>query len=95
MKIKVCDKFKNRLVGVMFKRKKIDKCYYFPNCNSIHTFFCFQNIDIVMTDKNNNILYEYNNLKPWKIILPKKDVKNVYEFPIGTKKKEKLSIINR
>lgn len=92
---KTCNKFKDRLIGVMFKKKKIDRCYYFPNCNSIHTFFCFQNIDIVMTDKNNNIIYEYNNFKPWKIILPKKDVKNVYEFPANTSKKEKLSIINR
>lgn len=95
MEIKVCNKFKDRLIGIMFKKKKIDRCYYFPNCNSIHTFFCFQNIDIVMTDKNNNIIYEYNNFKPWKIILPKKYVTSVYEFPANISKKEKLSTINR
>jgi hypothetical protein len=48
-----------------------------------------------MTDKNNNILYEYKNLKPFRIILPKRNVKNVYEFPINTSEKEKLSTINR
>lgn len=95
MEIKVCNKFKDRLFGIMFKRRKIDICYYFPNCNSIHTFFCFQNIDLIMTDKNNNILYEYINLKPWRIILPKKYVKNVYEFPSNTNKKEIESTINR
>lgn len=95
MKIKECKNIKDRFFGIMFKRKKIDKCYFFPNCNSIHTFFCFQNIDIIMTDKNNNILFEFNDFKPWNIILPKKKVKNVYEFPSNTSKKEKLSTINR
>lgn len=95
MKVKVCKSFKNRLFGIMFKKKKLNMCYYFPNCNSIHTFFCFQNIDVIMADKNNNILYEYKNLKPWKIIFPKKYVKNIYEFPANTSKKEIESTINR
>lgn len=72
--------FKNRLCGFMFK-KNIDCCYCFPKCNSIHTFFMLKCIDVVMTDKNNNILYSYQNLKPWRVIFPKKGVYYVYEFP--------------
>ena len=63
---------------------QINKILCFPRCNSIHTFFMFQNIDIVMADKNNNVLYTYYNVKPWKVILPKKGVYYTYEFPVNT-----------
>lgn len=68
----------------MFIRKKLDFGVCFPNCNSIHTFFMFQSIDVVMTDINNKILYIYQNFKPWKIILPKKNVYYTYELPLGS-----------
>ena len=67
----------------MFKIKKINYGLCFPKCNSIHTFFMFQTIDIIMTDKNNKILHLYPNFKPNKIILPKKDVYYTYELPIN------------
>ena len=40
----------------------------------------FQNIDVIMTDKTNKILYTYENIKPNRIILPKKNVYYTYEF---------------
>lgn len=67
----------------MFK-KNIKYCIYFPNCNSIHTFFMKEPIDVIMTDKNYNILYIYKNFKPWRIILPKKNVKHVFEYPYNS-----------
>ena len=82
-KIKYCNSFIDRLFGMMFKRKKNNLVYCFPNCNSIHTFFMFQNIDVIMTDKNNNILYTYKNLKPNKVIFPKKNVFYTYEISHG------------
>ena len=66
-----CITFRQRLLGFMMK-KKADYALIFPNCNSIHTFFMKMNIDVIMCDKDNNILYVYNNLKPNKVILPKK-----------------------
>ena len=75
-----CISFKSRLLGMMFMRKQQEKIYRFPKCNSIHTFFMFQNIDVIMTDKDNNILYTYENLKPNKVIPPKKNVYYTYEF---------------
>lgn len=75
-----CNTFIKRLIGMSFKRKKQDYIYCFPKCNSIHTFFMFQNIDVIMTDKDNNILYTYENLKPNKVIPPKKNVYYTYEF---------------
>ncbi len=43
----------------------------------------FQPIDVIMTDVNHKILYLYSNLKPCKIILPKKNVYYTYECPLN------------
>ena len=83
IKIKYCTNFFSRLIGFMFK-KSINHCLCFPKCNSIHTFFMLKPIDIVMTDKNYNILYIYKNVKPFKIILPKNKVYYTFEFPTNT-----------
>ena len=80
IKVYYVDKFYNRFIGLMFK-KNIDYCLCFPKCNSIHTFFMLESIDVIMTDKDNNILYTYKNLKPWRVILPKRNVYYTYEFP--------------
>ncbi len=82
--IKICKNFKNRLLGLMFKKEKINYALCFPKCNSIHTFFMKQNIDIVMTDINNTVIYIVKGLKPWRIILPKKNVYYTYEFSENT-----------
>lgn len=80
--LKYATSFKDRLLGFMFK-KNINYCLCFPKCNSIHTFFMLSKIDVVMTDKDNNILYTFYGLKPWKVILPKRGVYYTYEFPNG------------
>lgn len=75
-----CNTFLKRLFGMMFKKRKQKIIYCFPKCNSIHTFFMFQNIDVIMTDKENKIMYTYQNIKPNCLILPKKNVYYTYEF---------------
>lgn len=80
--IKMCDSFFKRLKGFMFK-KNIDYGLCFKKCNSIHTFFMFKKIDVIMTDKDNKILYIFNGLGPCRIILPKKNVYYTYEIPNG------------
>lgn len=77
-----CKTFTSRLLGFMFK-KNIDKALLFNHCNSIHTFFMKKNIDVIMCDKTNNILYYYNNLPKNKIILPKKNVYKTIELPVN------------
>ena len=81
--VKLCSNFKDRLLGLMFKKEKLDYCLCFPKCNSIHTFFMKQNIDVFMTDKNNKVIYIIKNLKPWKLILHKNNVYYTYEFSTG------------
>lgn len=75
-----CISFFSRLKGFMFK-KNINNSLLFNKCNSIHTFFMKENIDVIMCDKNNKILYYYKSLSKNKIILPKKNVYKVYETP--------------
>ncbi|MBQ2872480.1 MAG: DUF192 domain-containing protein [Bacilli bacterium] len=64
-------------------KKKIDYALLFNNCNSIHTFFMKKNIDVIMCDKNNVILYYYNDLAKNRIILPKKNVNKTIELPVN------------
>lgn len=80
--LRICNSFFSRLIGFMFK-KDINCALMFNKCNSIHTCFMRKNIDVIMCDKDNNILYYYNNLKKWKVILPKKGVYIVYECPVN------------
>ena len=80
IKIYEAKTFKQRLLGLMFK-KNIDYCLLFKKCNSIHTFFMKEKIDVVMTDKNNKVIYIKKNMKKNRIILPKKNVYYTYEFP--------------
>ena len=63
--------------------KNINIALLFNHCNSVHTFFMYSNIDVIMCDKNNIVLYYYRNLGKNKIILPKKNVSKVYETPVA------------
>lgn len=81
--IKEARKFEDRLFGLMFK-KNINHGLLFKNCRSIHTFFMFEEIDVIATDKNDNIIKKYKGLKPWKILIAPKNTKNIYELPKDT-----------
>ena len=96
LEIKVCNNIFNRFLGFMFK-KKINYGLCFPKCNSIHTFFMLTPIDVIMTDKNYNIIYIFKELKSNKIILPKKNVYYTFELPTNKfnfKEKEKIKVFN-
>ncbi len=83
LKVKEAKSFKDRLFGLMFK-KNINYCLLFRNCKSIHTFFMLDKIDIVATDKNDNIIKVYKEVKPCRIIIAPKKTKNIYELPKKT-----------
>lgn len=82
IEITECKSFFSRLRGFMFK-KNINNALLFNNCNSIHTFFMKSNIDVIMCDKNNNILYYFNDLGKNKVVLPKKNVYKTIELPVN------------
>lgn len=77
-----CKSFFSRFKGFMLD-KNIDKALLFDKCNSIHTFFMRENIDVIMCDSDNMILFYYRNLGKNRIILPKRGVRKVFETPSG------------
>ena len=77
-----CISFFSRFRGFMLK-KNIDHALLFNKCNSIHTFFMREDIDVIMLDKDNIIRYYYYNLGKNKIILPKKNIYKTIELPVG------------
>ena len=78
VEVKNCIHFKDRLMGLMFNTNITP--YYFPRCNSIHTFFMKRNIDVIMTDRNNKVVGVYKNVGKNKVITNKKAY-NTLELP--------------
>ena len=69
--VDIANNFKKKLLGLMGK-KNIQKGLFFPNTNSIHTFFMKEAIDIIMIDNDNNVIYYEKNLNPNRIVIKKK-----------------------
>lgn len=88
MEIKEAKTFTQKLKGLMFQRN-FDYILKFKT-NGIHTFFMKTNIDVILTDENGKIMYIYRNLKPNRIILPKKGVKYTFEMPVNYLKNKKI-----
>lgn len=91
------DSFSDRIKGLKFILEPINYGLLFSKKRWITTVFLCQKIDIIMTDKENNILYLYENVKSEKYFLPKRKVYNIYFLPLGTcrnfKVSDKLKII--
>ncbi len=83
-----------KIIGLMFK-KNINYALRL-RCNGIHTFFMREKIDVILTDKTNNVLFIYRNLNKNRIILPKKNVYYTYELPKNTIKEyiRKIRIVD-
>ena len=93
MKIITAIKFKDKLIGLMFK-KNINYGLLIKKCKSIHTFFMKENIDVILLDKNNKILSIKRNIKPNKIIIFKtKKRTNILELPNNSSKNLKVNDI--
>lgn len=82
--------FKDKLLGLCFKKNKINSIYLFYNCNAIHTFFMKQNIDVCMLDKSKKIVLLSENVNKNKIIY-KKGAYYTLEMPINTCKYLKIN----
>lgn len=84
-----------RLVGFMFQRN-ISTALVFKT-KSIHTFFMKENIDVIITNKDNITIDFKKNLEKNKIIF-NKNAYYIYELPNNfiknLKKGDKLELIN-
>lgn len=81
MKVIIAKSFKDKLIGLMGK-KNINYGLLIKNCKSIHTFFMFENIDVLLLDEENRILMINRNIKPNRILIFKnKKRTNILELP--------------
>ncbi len=87
-KIKLIEQvgFWNRFKGLKFVLEPIDYGLRFSKKKFVTTNFLCQRIDIVLTDKEDNILYIYEKMKTEKYILPRRKVYHVYFLPLNTAK---------
>ena len=69
--VEMANTFFKRLIGLMGK-KNIQKGLFFPKTKSIHTFFMKEEIDVIMLNKDNKIIYLKKNLTRNKIVIRKK-----------------------
>ena len=82
----IADTFYKRLTGLI-GYKNINFGMLFPKCNSIHTYFMKENIDIIGLDTNNEVIYKYENLN--------NDIKktSILELPANSSKKIRIGAI--
>lgn len=86
--------FYQRLMGLIGKTN-INYGMLFPKCNSIHTYFMKENIDIIGLDENNEVIYKYENLDKNRIIKIKNDINktSILELPANSSKKIRIGTI--
>lgn len=92
LNIKEAITFKDRLYGLI-GRKNIDYGMLFNRCNSIHTFFMKENIDIIGLNQHNVVIYKYENLGINRIITIHNKIINtkILELPQGYAKFIKMN----
>jgi len=90
----IANTFYKRLTGLI-GHKNINFGMLFPKCNSIHTYFMKENIDIIGLDTNNEVIYKYENLPKNRIIKINYDIKktSILELPANSSKKIKIGTI--
>lgn len=92
--IKTANNFYTRLTGLI-GQTNIDYGLLFPKCNSIHTYFMKENIDIIGLDENNEVIYKYENLDKNRVIRINNPIKktSILEMPANSTKKIKVGTI--
>lgn len=88
MKIIIAKTFKEKLMGLM-GRSNINYGMFFPNVNSIHTFFMKEAIDVIGLNKDMIIMEIHPNIKPNRILLLNHS-NHTLELPQNTSSKYKI-----
>lgn len=78
------ESFSARLIGLL-RHKTLDErnTLWIDRCSSIHTFFMRFAIDVVFVDDSLKVRACYENVKPWRLILPVWGARSVFEFAVG------------
>lgn len=84
VKLVEANTFWERLKGLKFVLGPLQYGVRFPKKKSSNTNFLFENIDVILTDKEDKILFLINNLGTEKKVRKRKNVYNTYFVPVGT-----------
>lgn len=97
IKLQEANTFWERFKGLKFILEPIDYGIRFPHKKFSTTNFLCQRIDIVLTDKEDKILYLFNDVGTEKYIFPRFKVYYTYFLPLGVASKlkvgDKLNVI--
>jgi hypothetical protein len=88
--IREMTKFMDRLIGLRFCFQTLDFAMKYPKKRRINTYFFFQKVDVILTDKNEKIIKLIENCPTEKKIRRKRKVYNIYFVPLGTVKELKV-----
>src|SRR3989442_9931953 len=84
-RVNIADSIAGRLIGLLGRRSlKPDGGVWIVPANSIHTIGMLFSFDVVMIDKNFNVVSVKEFVKPFRIILPKLRAESVIELPAHT-----------
>ena len=78
--------FKERFKSLRFNFNKLNHAIRFPKKRFINTVFFVQRVDIVLTDKDDKIVYLGENIRSERYYIHKKKTYNVYLLPLGSVK---------
>ena len=99
IQIKTLTTFKERIKSFRFYLKDMNYGLCFPKKKMINTYFFCQKVDIIVADKNNNILAIYQDLKTEKAIRPRLKAYYIYVLKANTttnlKVNDKLKIVTK
>lgn len=99
IKFKTITKFTERLKGFRFYLYPIKEGLCYPKKKMINTYFVCQKLDIVVTNKNNEILAIYKSIRTEKFIRPRFKAYYIYLLPEhstnGFKVNDTLKIITK
>lgn len=81
--IEIKTSFKDKLKSFRLKLSEIDNGLCFPKKRRINTYFYYQRVDLIMTDKNNKILNIFKNIPSERRYKGEKGTYFTYVFPVG------------
>ena len=90
VKLVEANTFWERLKGLKFVLGPLEYGVRFPKKKSSNTNFLFERVDVILTDKDEKVLYLIENLGTEKKVRRKKNVYNTYFVPRGTVKDLKV-----
>lgn len=84
-RVNIADSIAGRLIGLLGRRSlNPDSGVWIVPANAIHTIGMMFSLDVVMIDKNFNVVSVKEFVKPFRIILPKLRAESVIELPAHT-----------